>query len=83
MAIPQILPNQSEREKGRSWILGVEIFSDGFYNDEEFSRERLKRLVDAYWKTKDEVDPIVVTNQVKGINFGFCCNFRLNSRRIS
>lgn len=79
MAIPQILPNQSEREKGRSWILGVEIFSDGFYNDEDFPRERLKRLVDAYWKTKDEVDPIVVTNHVKGINFGFCCNFRLNS----
>lgn len=78
MAVPQILPNQSEREKGRSWILGVEIFSDGFYNDEDFPRERLRRLVDAYWKTKDEVDPIVVTNHVKGINFGFCCNLRLN-----
>lgn len=78
MAIPQILPNQPEREKGRSWILGVEIFSDGFYNDEDFTRDRLRKFVDTYWETKDEVDPIVVTNHVKGINFGFCCNFRLN-----
>lgn len=71
--------DKAEREKGRTWIKGVEIFEVGKHNGLLYTKDDLRDMAAAYHETKELVDPVFVTNHDDSINYGFVENIRANA----